>query len=136
MQPAPVHLQVSTINNEPIGQCHKGSLQSPPTPTPYIPHSISHTAHYTLSLPLSLTRARARTRTRTCTRGGSGCSCSCWKPGWDDHACLASGVNAAAVAGSGLDLGRRVGLVPDRSYLDVVSMLSSRLFRERRGRWP
>lgn len=73
-------------------------------------------------------RERARThreRARSCRRGGSGCSGSCWKPEWDNHACLAPGVDAAAVAGSGQDSERWVGLVPIWSYLDQMSRFSS-----------
>lgn len=105
-----MHLQASAINNKPIGWCHKGSFP--------VSHSRAHTAH-------TWTRTHTRERARSSPRGGSGCSGSCWKPGWDNHACLAPGVDAAAVAGSGLDSGRGVGLVPDWSYLDLMSSFSS-----------
>lgn len=45
--------------------------------------------------------------------------------GSQDGTILAPGVDAAAVAGYGVDSGRRVGLVPDWSCVDPVSMLSS-----------
>lgn len=118
-----VHLQVSSINNEPIGWCHKGS--SPLSHRPLCSPSLTHACE----------RARSGTCTRTSPGGGSGCSGSCWKSGWDNHACLAPGVDAAAVAGSGLDLGRRVGLVPDWSPTGT-SCRGYWAFRERRGRWP
>lgn len=52
--------------------------------------------------------------------------------GSQDGIILAPGVDAAAVAGYRVDSGRRVGLVPDWSYMDPMSTLS-RFPRETRA---